>query len=412
MTMKKIEDILNETLAPEMKASLQEAFDNKLEEARREIEESAAADVAARYEHDKNQMVEAMEQMLTDVIRVHEEAKAAEIAKLKESRAKYQQALVENKNLVRARLKEMAANSGKIISEHLSSEIKALHEQKLAIANEAKTLSEGVEEVKTNLVENHKLHLSKINEFVTTQLKKELSEFEQDKRALVETRVKLVKENKAKLAEAQAKFVKEAAKRAEEAINERLSAEITQLHEDIERNRENDFGRRIFEAVAAEYMTSHLAEGSQTRKLQAVLEAREAALAEKAEEINAVQQKLDEAAKQIAAAERKVQLTEDRLSRNKIMSELLSNLRGEKRVMMESMLDTVKTSQLRASFDKLLPAVLSESKRKADAPTGKEVLKENRVVTGDRQTRETTPQVTEHDQVVAEIVHLAGIRKN
>lgn len=410
---KTIEDILNETLAPEMKASLQEAFDAKVEAMRAELVESVQTDLAARYEHDKSQLVEAMDQMLSDVIRVHEEAKAAEIAKLVEARNKYESAITENKAVIRKNISEMAKNSHDFITKHLVTEIESLRSQKLAIAEEASKLSEGIEGVKASLVENHETHLEKINEFVTRQLQKEISEFAQDKRALVETRVKLIAENKARLAEAQSKFIREAAKKVEGAINETLTREMSQLHEDIERNRENAFGRRIFEAVAAEYMSSHLAEGSEVRKLMAILESKDAELAARSDEVASVKLKLDEAMEASVEAQRQAARVEQRAQRTKIMSDLLSNIRGEKRAVMESMLESTKTANLKSAFDRLLPVVLAEGTRKA-APTSKETLTETRVApdvaTGDRQARDEV-QVADNGDI-AEIVHLAGINRN
>jgi hypothetical protein len=410
---KTIEEILNETLAPEMKGQLQEAFDAKLSAMRVEIEESVRADLSDRYEHDKGQLVEAMDQMLTDVIRVHEEAKASEIAQLSEARAKYETAITESKATVKGKLGALSSAASTMIAEAVSAEVKSLRDQKVSIANEAASLSESIEAVKAQLVENHEKHLEKINAFVTKQLSKEIMEFAQDKRALVETRVKLVSENKARLAEAQSKFIKEAASKVETAINETLTREMTQLHEDIERNRENAFGRRIFEAVAAEYMNSHLAEGSEVRNLQKVLESKNAEVAAMAAEVEATKVKLDEAQQNIVTTERKLVVEGARSERNKIMSELLSNLRGDKRAVMESMLETTKTGQLKAQFDKLLPVVLAEGTKKT-APTGKAPLNESKVApavaTGDRQVR--TPEVSvEEDKSIAEIVHLAGIRR-
>jgi len=410
---KTIEEILNETLAPEMKAHLQEAFDAKLAAMRVEIEESVRTDLADRYEHDKSQLVEAMDQMLTDVIRVHEEAKANEIAKLSETRANYKKAIVESKSAVKSKLGTMASAANSMIAEAVAAEVKSLRDQKVAIANEASTLSESIEAVKAQLVENHEQHLTKINEFVTRQLSKEIVEFAQDKRALVETRVKLVTENKARLAEAQSKFIKEAASKVDSVISETLTREMTQLHEDIERNRQNTFGRRIFEAVAAEYMNSHLAEGSEVRKLQTMLESKNAEVNEMAQTVEGYKVKLDEAKQNVTASERKLVVEGERANRNKIMSELLSNLRGDKRAVMESMLETTKTGQLKTAFDKLLPVVLAENTKKT-APTGKTNLNETKVApaiaTGDRATR--APESTsEFDNSIAEIVHLAGIRK-
>ena len=116
-------------------------------------------------------------------------------------------------------------------------------------------------------------------------------------------------------------------------INETLKREMTQLHEDLEKNRQNMFGRRIFEAVAAEYMTSYLTEETEIRKLQDALSTQEQALTE-------TQGKLDEAVKEGQIASRKVRLAEDRAVRTKILGELLTNLRGDKRSVMEGMCST------------------------------------------------------------------------
>lgn len=412
---KSLEEVLNETLAPEMKASLQEAFDAKVAAMRVEIEESVRADISTRYEHDKSQLVEAMDKMLSDVIRVHEEAKAEEIAKLSEARAKYSDAIAENKAEVRKRIATVVEASTKFVSESLTNEVKSLRDQKVAIANEAASLTESVESVKAELLENHEKHIAKINEFVTRQIASELKEFEQDKRALVETRVKLIAENKKKLAEAQSNFVKEAAAKVETVINETLDREMRQLHEDVERYRENQFGRELFEAFASTYMASHLSEGSEVRKLQKVLESKEAEIAEAVSATEAVREQLAESAQKIAAAERKAVVIEERAQRNKIMSDLLSNIRGDRRAVMESMLETTKTANLKTAFEKLLPVVLSEGTKKA-APTGKTVLSETKVasapvVTGDRQVREEHVAAHDEDQSIAEIVHLAGIKK-
>jgi hypothetical protein len=413
---KKLEDILNEALAPELKEQLQEAFNTKVEGMRVEVEESVRAELANRYEHDKGQLVEAMDRMLSDVIRVHEEAKAEEITKLKEARQKVEESATATKALLRKQIASMANNSGKLINESLSKEISALRAQRTTITAKAEALAEDVAGVKSRLAENHAKHLEKINSFISKQLTKEIMEFAQDKRALVETRVKLISENREKLAETQKAFVKEAAKKVEDTVNGALTREMKQLHEDLERQRQNSFGRRIFEAVAAEFQTSYLAEGTEMRKLQKVLEGKEAEIAAVQAEVEAAEQKLTEAAKAKEAAERKIALAESRAERTKIMSELMSNLRGDKRAVMESMLETTKTSQLRASFNKLLPVVLNETRKVA--PTGnKKVLNEKSAaqttVTGDRNERvivESQEESQENTEMAA-IMRLAGVRK-
>lgn len=400
-------------LPEELTASLQEAFDKKVAEAREEAEMSIREEFAARYEHDKANLVEAMDRMLTDVVQKTETQKAEEIAKLSEAKEKLDAAILEARKHYKAKLGEHVAVSKKFVLEQLANHIKSLTEQKNKLAAKHKALGESFNAVKAEMAQEHAARLKKIDEFVVKQVQRELNEFHQDHRALVETRVKLISESKKKLSETQKRFVKEAAEKVESVINETLKNEMVQLHEDLERNRQNMFGRRIFEAVAAEFMTSYLAEGTEVRKLQNMLES-------KAQELNATKSKLAEAAKAIDAVTRKVKLAEERATRTKIMTELLSTLRGEKRSVMESMLETTKTDALRATFDRLLPVVLNENTRKPQSK--KEVLSETKAparrvvaVTGDKANRLTESSQTESEAEntaeMGSILRLAGIIK-
>ena len=299
-----------------------------------------------------------------------------------------------------------------MVTEKLKNEVVKLREAKKAILAERLAYADKLATVKHSLSEDHQKRLKKIDEFVIRQVTRELKEFLEDHKALVTTRVKLVSESRERLKTAQTRFVKEAAKRVEKVINETLKREMTQLHEDLEKNRQNMFGRRIFEAVAAEYMTSYLTEGTEIRKLQEALAAKEKTLEE-------ATTKLSEAVKIGEVATRKIRLAEDRALRTKVMGELLSNLRGDKKAIMEGMLETVKTDQLRTSFDKLLPVVLDETARKVPA---KKVLTEQvaakrkpaTVVTGDQRTNRLAEaaeaEAMELDPDIAQVIRLAGIK--
>ena len=405
----------SETLPEEMVTALQEAFEKKVAEAREEAEMSIRGEFAARYEHDKANLVEAMDRMLTDVVEKHETAKAAEIAKLSEAKGKLDSSIKEARKLYKSKLSEHIKVAEKFVLTQLAKQVKSLTESKKKLDAKQKKLDEAFASVKNNMQKDYTSRVKKIDEFVVRQVSKELKEFDQDHRALVETRVKLIAESKQKLKETQKRFVAEAAKKVEVAINESLKREMTQLHEDLEANRQNMFGRRIFEAVAAEYMTSYLAEGTEIRKLQTVLESKEKELAH-------TKTKLDETAQAHEAFARKVKLAEDRAARAKVMNELLSNLRGEKRSVMESMLETTKTEALRTTFERLLPIVLSEGRK--PQPVQKKVLSEREApvrrvssVTGDRNSRlRESAQAendadNENDTEIGTIVRLAGIQK-
>jgi hypothetical protein len=398
-------------LPPEVLSSLQEAFDKKVAEVREQAEMALREEFARRYDHDKENLVEAIDRMLADVIHKHETEKVAETAKFVEARTAFRKAIKESRKVFKQRLAEQVTASRLVVAKKLKEEIRKLREARKSILSERLSYADRLTSVKESLAADHAKRVQKIDEFVVQQVTKELKEFAQDHKALVATRVKLVAESRARLRDVQNRFVKESASKVEKLINETLKSEMAQLHEDLERNRQNMFGRRIFEAVAAEFMTSYLAEGTEIRKLQNILESKEAELAE-------AKAKLDETVKENQQAVRKARIAEDRATRTKVMGELLSNLRGDKRVIMEGMLEQVKTDALRASFEKLLPIVLDESARQKPTakkvPLTEKVEKPSTVVTGgqraNRLAEAAQAEAMEIDPDIAQVIRLAGIK--
>jgi hypothetical protein len=85
------------------------------------------------------------------------------------------------------------------------------------------------------------------------------------------------------------------------------------------------------------------------------------------------------------------------------MSEMLAPLGADKREVMQSLLESVKTTKLRDAFDKYLPAVIEGDKRVA-APK-KAALNEGKEITGDKETK---PAVGLDN--ILDIRKLAGLR--
>lgn len=407
------------TLPKEIVESLQEAFDAKVANARAEAETSVREEFSRRYEHDKSNLVEALDRMMTDVVTKHETEKSAAVQKFVEARNTFRKAIKESRRAYKSKLDESIGTSRKFVVAQLTGEISKLRESRKKLVADRLNTANKIESIKEGLARAHAARLKKIDEFVVRQVGAELKEFAVDHRALVETRLKLVKEGRKKLSETQSRFVKQAANKVEHVINTTLRSEMTQLHEDLEKNRQNMFGRRIFEAVAAEFMTSYLAEGTEIRKLQNVLESKKAELAN-------AKSKLEEATRTSDVAQRKAKLAEDRAQRSKVLSELLSNLRGEKRRVMEGMLETTGTTALRETFNKLLPVVLDDSTRRGPVPaqqprrslneSARPTGKPATVLTGDsaRANRvyesARTESADDFDEI-AQVVRLAGIHK-
>jgi hypothetical protein len=226
-------------------------------------------------------------------------------------------------------------------------------------------------------------------------LAKEIAEFHADKKDLAETKVRLVRESKAKFEQVKKDFVTRSAKIIEETVSKGLKSEMTQLREDIEAARKNDFGRRIFESFASEYAASHLNEKSETSKLLKVVATKEAELAEAAK-IVAETQKI------VESRETEIKIIKDQMSRKEVMGELLGPLTGDKRSVMSELLESVQTEKLRSAFDKYLPAVM-EGKTSA-----KKALTEAKEITGDKQAQQTGSE--EKTAEIFDIRRLAGLK--
>ena len=107
MPMDNINKLLGDgTLPPEVAATLQEAFDKRVEEVRQQTETSLREEFARRYEHDKETLVEAIDRMLSDVVQKQTEDKSAEVVKFVEARTAFRKAVKEARKTFRSKLDE------------------------------------------------------------------------------------------------------------------------------------------------------------------------------------------------------------------------------------------------------------------------------------------------------------------
>ncbi len=402
---KDIAKILEQTGLPtELVDKVQEAFDAKMVAARSDIEQSVRGEMAARFEHDKNTLVEAMDKMLTDALSSQEKTKAEEINKLSETRVKFEKAISVAKQEYQKKLTENLNKASEFVGAKVDAEIMALRETKSALNSSKKHI---VSESK-KLMEAEKVafgkKLKQIDQFVVEQLTRELQGVTEDHKLLIKTRAKLIQENESQLKATKTAFVKEAASKVDAVITESLKAEITQLHEEIERSRENMFGRKMFEAFVAEYMGSYFAEGSEVKKLQSMLESTKQELANAKSKISEAQSKVD-------AENRKAKLAEQNTVRERKMNKLLNTLSGVNKSTMGGLLETVKTENLEEAFHKYLP-IITESRKSEVKPKS---APSTTTITGDERSALKESASTEVDNEanpeLDQIVRLAGIRR-
>lgn len=394
----------NEVLGQEVKQALQEAFNNKIKETETKLQEA----YASRYEHDKSVLVEAMDNMLTDAIKAELSEFSEDRTALISQKAKLTKATLAAKRVYEAKMAQHVKLLNTFMGKQLKEELAEFAADRKRLVAQRKQMGRELQAVKES---NKKLLASKVNkleEFVIKNLSEEIAEFQADKKALVEQRVKLAAEGKKRINETQSKFVGKATKLIDKTLNEVIRSELVQWRDDIKVARENNFGRRIFEAVAAEYMGSYLSEGSEIKKLQKVLSDTE-------HRLNEAKADAKKKATLVEQADSKVKAANDRATRLETMAELLAPLGRDKKAVMEEMLRDIKTSNLREAFNRYLPAVINGNApgSASRATLAESTQKTSVAITGDRKSKLSEAVVEEStagSSDIASILYLAGIK--
>jgi len=353
----------NNVISEDIKSEIETAWNGRIQENRDQVTAELREEFAQKYEHDKGAMVEAVEGMLMDRLQ-------AELGELAEDR----QGLIEARAKYATKMKEDAKVLESFVLNNLKKELAELHEDRKAVAN----------------------NVAKYESFIVDALAKEIAEFHADKKDLAETKVRLVRDSKAKFESIRKDFIARSANIIEETVSKGLKSEMTQLREDIEAARKNDFGRRIFESFSSEYAASHLNEKSETAKLLKVVKVKEQEL-EEAAKIVAETQKL------IESKEIELRVAKGQAVRKEVMGELLGPLSGDKRSVMGELLESVQTEKLRSAYDKYLPAVMN-----GGTPI-KKALTEGKEITGDKNQAQTISS-EEKTAEIFDIRRLAGLK--
>ena len=342
-------------ISEDVQKGIQEAWDLKIKENKEVVGAELREEFAKRYEHDKANMIEAIDTMMNEKL-------SEEITKFVEDR----KALAQEKIAYKENVGKHSAKLESFILNKLSEELKELHSDR-----------KGVHE-----------NFKKMEEFVVGALAKEIKEFHEDKKGVVETKVKLVAEAKKQMAKMKEAFITRSAKVVESAVNKKLAEELKSLKEDITAAREVNFGKKIFEAFASEYQNSYLNEKSESAKLMKVVD-------ETTLKLKDAEKVIEEKQAVIESKEAESKRQADLMERKEKMAEMLKPLGKEKSEVMSQLLESVQTAKLQASFDKYLPHVMAD---KAVTKEGAKILSESG---GDRAQRE--------DADLTNIRKLAGI---
>lgn len=358
----------NNAISEEIRADIQEAWDTQVSENKLTVTAELREEFAKKYEHDKATMVEAIDTMVTEKLNEEISEFAEDRKQLAEARAKYAVAMRENAGLLKG-----------FVFDQLKKEVGELHEDQKLMSNK----------------------FGKLEEFVVEALAKEIAEFHEDKKDLAETKVKLVREAKAHLTKVRKSFVEKSAKIVSEGVSKKLTSEITQLKEDIDLARRNDFGRKIFETFAGEYANSYLNEKSETSKLMKVVALKDKAIEEA--KVEAVKVK-----KIVESKDSEIAKISDAAKRKEVMHELTGPLSKDQREIMVDLLENVATDKLKGSFDKYIPAVIdgkTPAKKKARLTES-----EATAITGNKKSNVSSVSDDASTNNIVDIRRLAGLK--
>jgi hypothetical protein len=267
-------------------------------------------------------------------------------------------------------------------SELLSEESKADITEQFQSATES-LREELALEVRAELVEQwteqRDTLIQSVDEKVTEMLSDEMDELKEDiarfRDLEVEYAEKLVNE-KHKLAEQLGGEIDELVDKLDSFLEYRLTEEMNELKEDLDLVRQNQFGRKIFEAFMTEFNGSFVDEKS----VQAKLSVAEA--------------KLSDAESKLYEMEQEKKVAE----RSKTMESVLAPLTGVKREQMGMILANVETHKLQEAYNMFVGRVLKEEAAKPEV--AKVIEEEAKTIS---KPKPATKVVTGDDVVVEEV---------
>jgi hypothetical protein len=241
--------------------------------------------------------------------------------------------------------------------------------------------------------------IESIDTYVTTKLEEEIEELKLDVerfRDLEAEYAERIVEEKHAMAEQLSQELDQLVDKIDAFFELRLQEEFLELREDLEVVKQNEFGRKIFEAFATEFNMSYVDEDSTQSQLKAVSE------------------KLEDAENTIAALEEE----NAKVVRESKMEKILAPLSGRKREQMQFVLSGVDTDKLEEAFNNFIGRVLKEDNR-SDSSEAEEQRAQQRmlresarsvVVTGDESSETHSVQESEGDKY-AHLKKLAGMTK-
>lgn len=304
----------------------------------------------------------------------------------------------------------------KMVSEGLSVEIEEFQAERQA-------MNEDRVKAQVKLREN----AAKFNDFMVTKLSEEIKELRSERKLQMESQQKLeqfivhalareIKEfsqDKQAVVEAKVKLVAEGRKQLEALKTRFVSESAARMNAAVSKHLKGEMSQLKEDIKTARendfgrrIFESFATEFSATH-LNEKAETRKLmqALEQKDVQLAESIKAAKDAKKLVESKEREVRIIKESNSRQKTMDDLLAPLNKEKADVMKNLLESVQTTRLQAAFEKYLPAVLNSAPEKK---TAKSQLRESvKEVTGDK-TATKQVEVADRDNVI-DLRRLAGL---
>lgn len=370
----KLMECLGDNATADIKNAFNALMKEKVAQIRNEVRQEVYEEVSKQAKADKERIVESMNQVTNKVLNeemkkidLHRKNLIKEKLKLQESQKSFDKLVADKTALIQEDFNKKLSNAMKSINENFEAKKADFIEKASKFLNEA---------VKKEVVElrNDKKQLSeslnKFGKFISAQVAEQTRANREEMKSLDELRVRLVKENAEKLADSKKKFFAEAADKMEKFINSSVSRELNEFRKDIAESRKKSFGNKIFEAFAREFAVKFFNENKVVNGLLESVKANQNKLLHS----NKV---LEEKANKVMNENKQLKIVNNKLTREKIISESVAHLAKDKQDMIKNLVKEVPTEKLNESIKKYIPMILSNSSVNS-INKSERVLKENR----------------------------------
>ena len=378
---------------PKAKAIFEGFMTSKLDEIKAEARAEAFKEMKKQADVDKKQLIESLQTITESTI-------AEEKSKMDHHRKellKQKLALTEAENAVSKKIadkemaikesyeKKLAETERKYNAKYASLKDDALKLVEAEKARIVKKVSDFVNENVKALVESSQKKnrefnsaLNELNNFITEQVKIQVKEHREEMKSLEEARVSYLQEVNRKAVEDRKKYIMESAKKINDFVTKTIDSELREFHDDIKRNQQADFGRKIYECVRNEYAKEFFNDSKYANALAK-------ASAKKLRQAQAVAESAQQKIKELTEQNKALMETKDAAIREQLITEACSALPESKKSMLRTLVKNIPTNQLKNKMNSYISTIMTENSQNSinrDKNDKMLVESKNRVVTG------------------------------